>query len=86
MSKTTVLCASPHTHPDPSIFVDMSRKSGPGAGGLGIWYGSPPCLFCLVFYCISREHRALILPLPERSPRRPGGGGLPQPAAAAAAP
>ena len=41
--------------PGPSIFVDMSHKSGPGAGGLGNWGMSPPCLFCLVFCCISQE-------------------------------
>ena len=35
--------------PGPSIFVDMSRKSGPFAGGLGMWSPSAPCLFCLIY-------------------------------------
>ena len=41
MSKTTVLCASPHTHPDPPFSSTCLAKAGRGPGA-GDVVGIPP--------------------------------------------
>ena len=86
MSRTSVLCAPPHTHPDPPFSSTCPTKAGPGPGG---WATGthPPLPLLSRFLLYFARNRALILSLPSSSPRRPiGGGGLPLPAAAAAAP
>ena len=65
----------------------IPRENGPGGRGLWKWDDSAPSLSCLVFQCVSGPQDPLtyIYPQARHTPAR-GGGGLPLPAAAAAAP
>ena len=71
----------------PNPHLDRAGSSGaPGAGGLGHCTTSAPSLFCLVFAVFQRHRKhSHIANHPLATPAR-GGGGLPLPAAAAAAP
>ena len=79
-------CAHLLTHTQTPHFrrhVSQKRAGGRGAGQL---VRIPPLPLLSRFLLYFARNRAVILSLPNRSPRRPGGGGLPLPAAAAAAP
>ena len=76
-----------HT-PGPSIFVDMSRKSGPGGGWAGNWeWASPlPPLALSTSSWPNEGARPRSKPTTDARRDPSGGGGLPLPAAASAAP
>ena len=86
MSKTTGLCASSHTHPDPPFSSTCLAKAGRGPGGWGSGIDPPPAS-SVSFSAVFRKKQSIdtVSPYPLSPPAR-GGGGLPLPAAAAAAP
>ena len=72
--------------PGPSIFVDMSHKSEGGPGGCGSVVDPPPAS-SVSFSAVFRKKQSIdtVSTYTLSTPAR-GGGGLPLPAAAAAAP
>ena len=70
----------------PTVFLETSRKSGPGAGGWGSGMPQPPAsLSRFTMYFTAKQSIDNVSTYPLATPAR-GGGGLPLPAAASAAP
>ena len=74
------------THPGPPQTLRIPRENGPGGRGLGMWGPSAPSLSCLAFRCVSETQDPPPVSTYKLATPARGGGGLPLPAAAAAAP